>query len=128
MRGQVSVEFMTLVFILIAIFTFFLWDAASLDTTIIGIKSDSEAKRLCDRIAFEINSAVRAGDGYKRNFYVEENLYGISDFNITVGEYSVFIDWNKKSTSSSISTKNIAGDVSKGWNLIKNNRGNISVS
>ena len=95
----------------------------------IGIKSDTEAKKLCDRISFEINSASRAGDGYKRNFYVDENLYGISDFTISVSEYSVFVDWDEKSVSSSIIVKNITGNIVPGqWNLIENKDGIIHVT
>jgi hypothetical protein len=128
MRGQISVEFMTLVSILIVIFTVFLWSANSWDYKIIGIKTNAEAKKLSDIIAFEINSAARAGDGYKRSFYLDEHPYGISDYDISVEGYSVFIDWDDKSISSNIITKNITGNVIKGWNLIENKDGMVYVN
>ena len=128
MIGQVSTEFMIFVSILVVMMTIFLWSNTSMSYQAIGIKSDTEAKKLCDRISFEINSASRAGNGYKRNFYVDENLYGISDFTISVSEYSVFVDWNEKSVSSSIIVKNITGTIHTGWNLIENKDGIIHVT
>ena len=128
MIGQVSTEFMIFVSILVVMMTIFLWSNTSMSYQAIGIKSDTEAKKLCDRISFEINSASRAGNGYKRNFYVDENLYGISDFTISVSEYSVFVDWNEKSVSSSIIVKNITGTIHTGWNLIENKDGIIYVT
>jgi len=128
MIGQVSTEFMIFVSILVVMMTIFLWSNTSLSYQAIGIKSNTEAKKLCDRIAFEINSASRAGDGYKRNFYVDDNLYGISDFTISVSEYSVFVDWDEKSVSSSIIVKNITGTIHTDWNLIENKDGIIYVN
>jgi len=72
--------------------------------------------------------AVRAGDGYRRKFYVNENLYGISNFTIRVANNTVFLDWNEGSVSSSIITKNIVGNIEKGDNLIENRGGTIYVS
>jgi len=130
MRGQVSVEFMIFMSILIIIVSIFLWSNLSFQYKMIGVKSNVEAQELCDEIAFEINSAVRAGEGYKRRFYVDENLYGASDFEISVEYYSVFIDWDDKSATSSIIIKNItSGTIKKGfWNTIENINGELHVS
>lgn len=128
MKGQVSTEFMIFLSILIVIVSAFLWSNLSLEYRMIGVKSNVEAQELCDEIAFEINSAVRAGEGYKRRFYVDENLFGASDFNIFVEDYSVFIDWNGKSVICSITTKNVTGNIKKNWNTIKNIKGEINVS
>ena len=128
MKGQLSVEFMIFVTILTIIVTAFLWNNLSLQNRMIGIKTNVEAQKLSDGIAFEITSAVKAGDGYERNFYVEDNFFGVSDFDIHVGGYSVSIDWTGKSVSSRITTRGITGTISKGWNKIKNVNGEIIVS
>ncbi len=120
MIGQVSTEFMIFVSILLVLMLILLLNNTSMSYQLIGIKSDAEAKKLCDRIAFEINSASRVGNGYKRNFFVDENLYGISNFTMSVNEYYVSLDWGKKSVSSSIIVKNITGTVHTGWNIIEN--------
>ena len=95
----------------------------------IGIKSNVEAQQLCDKIAFEVNSAIRAGDGYKRTFYIEDTLYGVSDFEIFIEEYAVYIDWDSNSVVCNIITKNItSGSVDKEWNTIENINGVLYVT
>jgi len=128
MKGQTSVEFLILMSILTVITLLFLWNNLSLDYKMIGIKTNTEAKKFCDEIAFEINAAVKAGNGYERNFHVKDNFFGASDFDIYVGSYSVSIDWDEKSVSCKIITKNTTGAISKGWNQIKNENGEIIVS
>jgi len=128
MKGQISIEFLILISILTIIILLFLWNNLSLDYKMIGIKSNVEAKKFCDQIAFEINAAVKAGDGYERRFFVKDNFFGASDFDIYVGSYSVSIDWDEKSVSCRIITKNTTGSISKGWNNIKNINGEIVVS
>lgn len=128
MRGQISIEFMIFVTILALIVIALLWNNLSLQNRMIGIKTNVEAQKLSDSIAFEINAAVKAGDGYERDFYVENSFFGISNFNISVEEYYASIDWSERSVSSRIITKNITGTISKGWNQIKNVNGEIIVS
>ena len=128
MTGQVSTEFMIFMAILGIMMIIFLYSNTSLSYKAIGIKSNTEAKKLCDRIAFEINSASRTGDGYKRSFYVDENLYGISNFTISVSDYYVSVDWYGHSVSSSIIVKNITGTVHTGWNVIENREDIIYVT
>ena len=128
MKGQASLEFLIFTSILILMLSVYFWSSSSFQQRVNRIKSIEEAQRLCDKIAFEINLAVRAGDGYRRKFYVDENLYGISNFTIRVANNTVFLDWNEGSVSSSIITKNIVGSIKKGDNLIENRGGMIYVS
>jgi len=128
MKGQASLEFLIFTSILILMLSVYFWSSSSFQQRVNRIKSIEEAQRLCDKIAFEINLAVRAGDGYRRKFYVDENLYGISNFTIRVANNTVFLDWNEGSVSSSIITKNIVGTIKKGDNLIENRGGTIYVS
>jgi len=128
MKGQVSTEFMVFMAILGVLMIIFLFSNTSLNYQAIGVKSRNEAQKLCDRIAFEINSASRIGNGYKRDFYLDDNLYGISNFNISVENYFVSLDWEGNSVVSSIIVKNITGTVHTGWNVIKNEDGIIYVT
>ena len=127
MKGQISIEFMIFLSILLIIFIVFVSSGTSIRYKLIEIKSNVEAKELSDEIAFEINTAVRIGDGYERGFYVEDSLFW-GDFNISVGNYFVFIDWSEKSVGSSIITKDIVGSIVKGWNTINNTNGIIYVN
>jgi len=130
MKGQAAFEFLVYVGIVVLIMAYFLWNNLSLQNQAMHTKIDAEAKKLCNTIAFEINSAVRSGDGYNRNFFVPNSFSGITDFTINVDEYSVFVDWNDKSTSCSIIVKNITNTnvINKGYNFIENKDGYINVS
>jgi len=128
MKAQVSVEFITLISILLLLLILFVWNSFSLRMEMITLSSDTEAKKLSDRIAFEINTALKAGNGYSREFYVEKSFAGISDFDILVSTYSISIKWSQGSVSSQMLTENIIGNVKKGRNFIENKNGEIHVS
>lgn len=128
MKAQVSVEFMILILLLSLLFILYTQNSLSLQKENIAIKIDQEAKKLSDKIAFEINTAVKSGSGYQRRFFVENTFAGISEFDISVQNYGVTVSWSQKSVSSQITTKNITGNVSKGWNLVENRAGIIYVS
>jgi hypothetical protein len=128
MNAQASLEFLIYVGVLVIILSIFLWSNVSFQRKYTNIRIVDEAKKLCDNIAFEINSAVRAGEGYSRKFYVERDFSGISNFDIIVENYTVMINWSEGVVSSSIITKNVSGSVQKGWNLIQNVNGDVYVS
>lgn len=129
MKGQAGVEFMILMSVMLMIVLIFVWNGLSTRQRVFEIKTSVETQGLSNSIAFEINSAVKAGDGYKRNFYVKNEFFGASGFNITISEYSVFIDWDKKSVSSSIIIRNITGEIERGKKYsIENKNGEIYVT
>jgi len=128
MKAQVSIEFMILIFLLALLFILYTQNSLSLQKDMVTIKVNQDAKKVSDKIAFEINTAVKSGNGYERRFYVENSFAGISNFTISVENYAVTINWSQKSVSSQITTKNITGSINKGWNLIENSGGNIYVN
>ena len=129
MKGQAGIEFMALMSIMLTIVLIFVWNGLSTRQRVFDVKTNADAQELCDNIAFEINSAVKAGDGYKRNFYVQDEFFGVSNFTVTISEYSVFMDWSKKSVSSVIVTKNINGGIERGKRYsIENKNGEIYVT
>ena len=88
----------------------------------------SEAKKISDAIAMEINLALKAGEGYSRVFYIPEKILNSIDYNVTVSNYKVYVYWNDGSTQSIIYTKEINGIIKKGENLIRNLNGEIYVN
>lgn len=130
MKGQSAIEFMTYVSMLTLILAIFLWSNVSLEKRKIGIKTMVEAENFCGGIAFEINNAVRSGNGYSRKFYVDDIFNGVSDFVVTVSNYSVYVDWTDNSVSSSIVVKELANTntINPGYNLIENRNGDIYVT
>jgi len=130
MKGQAAIEFLLYVGIVALVMAAFLWRSISLQKQSMYIKIDAEAKKLCDNMAFEINSAARSGNGYNRKFLVSNDFAGITDFTINITDYSVFVVWGDKSVSSSIITKNITNTdtINKGLNFIENEDGDIYVT
>ena len=130
MKGQAAFEFLVYVSVVLLIMAYFFWNTLSLQNQSMHAKIDAEAKKISDTVAFEINSAVRLGNGYSRKFFVPESFSGITDFSIRVGEYGVFFEWGGKSIVSSIVIKNITNTdtINSGLNLIENRNGNIYVT
>jgi hypothetical protein len=129
MKGQSSVEFMVYIGILLVILSVFLWSSNSLQSRLNDVKIQNEAQQVCDKVAFEINTAVRSGNGYKRGFFMEKNFFGVSDFEINIDDYTVYLTWNNFSVISNIITKNITGTITQGRiNTIENRGGIIYVN
>jgi hypothetical protein len=128
MKGQVSVEFLILISLLLVVLTIFVFSDITMRQKLTSVRIEKEVRELCNKIAFEINSAVKAGNGYERSFYIQSNLFGVSDFSISVEPYSLFINFDTSSSVCSTVTENITGEIKKGWNLIKNIDGDIYVS
>jgi len=94
-KAQVSNEFLifvTLLF-LISILVFSL--SSSLIFQANEVKTYEEAKKICDDIAYEINLALKVGDGYEREFFVPYEINGIADFMIKIENYSVSLEWKE---------------------------------
>ena len=125
--GQVSNEFITY----LSILTLLLIIAISLNYGIypqlIYQKVYREAEEMAEDVAFEINLALRAGDGYSREFYLKNTLYGIRNFSVEVKDYLVTVRWKDGYASSPIGIETIEGSIKKGRNLIKNVGGKIYV-
>jgi hypothetical protein len=127
MRAQLSMEFVTWVITGLAIFAILWYGNESLRTKLMEGRALVEVRNLCDEIAFEINSAVKAGHGYGRSFRVPEDLFGVSNFSILVRDYTTIIRWDGTSTSCKLLVEGVVGSVRKGWNVVRNLNGTIYV-
>jgi len=128
MKAQISNEFLIYFSLVILIGAYFLGQHISVNQRLKDIKMEKEADEFLEGLAFEINSAAIAGDGYERRFYLEETVGGYSNYNISTGNYFVFLDWDNRSKSASIVVESVNGEFSKGWNVIKNVDGVIYVN
>lgn len=124
MKGQGGIEFLVYSALLVLLLSVFLLSSYSRQYEFLTLKIENEMKDLANNIAFEINEAVRAGDGYERRFYITTN--SVSDFNVTVGKYYISVEWgNGKVAYANIVTENVTGSFSKGLNKINNTNGVI---
>lgn len=127
MKAQVSIEFLILIFILVLVFTFFSSSTTSIKNQLNSIRIQTEARRLVNKIASEINLAVEVGDGYERRFYVENSFAGITDFSITISNYTISLEWKRGVVYSPLISSSIQGEIRKGWNVVRNVDGIIYV-
>jgi hypothetical protein len=126
--AQVSVEFIVFVSVLTVILLLTIYYNSTVYMEMNSAKIYNNAQGICDQIAFEINMALRVGNGYSRNFYIPYKISDSVNYNISLGNYLVVINWSGGSTQSIILTNNITANFTKGQNLIKNSNGSIRVN
>ena len=127
MKSQVSVEFLLLVSLLIAFAGIIILINSGFQESVREEEIERAAHRACEKISFEINNAVRFGDGYKRRFYLEEKIAGL-DYTLNLENYAIIIEFDGKRIECKTLAKEINGNLKKGWNLIQNLEGEIYVS
>jgi hypothetical protein len=126
--AQVSMEFIVLVSILILVLVTVIYYNSSFYVRINSAKDYNNAQTISDQISSEINLALDVGDGYSRSFYVPERISNSIDYNVTVSNYAVVLNWNNGYVTSTVLAKNISGNLIKGQNLIRNLNGIIYVN
>ncbi|MCD6403328.1 MAG: hypothetical protein J7K98_03285 [Candidatus Aenigmarchaeota archaeon] len=127
MKAQVSTEFLILVSVLVTMFLSLYFGLVPLVKKAYYAKLEQDAKEVCRFVANEINLAYRVGDGYQRRFFIEERLLGFKSYDITVGNFFVYVEWDNKSVSCSVLTRSVNGNAHPGWNTIKNKKGDVYV-
>ena len=129
MLGQVSIEFIVLLSILIVILTFTVYYNSSFYIQANSARNYNDAQEISDQASSEINLALKIGDGYSRMFYIPNKISNsIENFTISVSNYAVVLEWPGGFVTSPILTKNITGNLEKGQNIIRNLDGVIYVS
>jgi hypothetical protein len=126
--AQVSIEFIVLVSVLVLILATVVYYNSSFYVRINAAKDYNNAQGISDQISSEINLALRIGDGYSRSFYVPGSISNSIDYNITVNDYTVVLNWNNGYVTSTVLAKNISGNLNKGQNIIRNLDGIIYVN
>lgn len=127
-RGEVSIEFLVFVGIILIFFIFFFG--------IIGVKTKeindstvfNDAQKISDRVADEINIAARF-EGYYREFYLPKKLVNGDDYSIIIHKdiRRVEVKWNDYSAMSTLVTEQISGDIEPEYNRIRNENGVIII-
>ncbi|MEM5790678.1 MAG: hypothetical protein QXP77_01355 [Candidatus Aenigmatarchaeota archaeon] len=127
MKSQISIEFLLLISVLIFLAGVSFLASGTFQTNTFEDKVYSSAREICKKISSEIDIAIRIGDGYRREFSVDEKLFGDLDYSIEIENYTVKIMWDDRVFSCNVLAENVNGVVKKGKNLIKNQGGEIYV-
>ncbi|OGI12113.1 hypothetical protein A3K64_02130 [Candidatus Micrarchaeota archaeon RBG_16_36_9] len=127
-RGEVSIEFISLVGLMLSIFVFMI--------VVIGLKNNditdsmiySDSQRIADAIASEINTASRI-EGYYREFEIPEKIAGMENYTVNYSTEFRFVqvNWGINNQMSNIVTNNVSGTINPGTNRIRNERGMIII-
>jgi len=127
-RGEVSIEFISLIGLMLSIFVFMV--------VVIGLKNNditesmvySDAQKIADAIASEINTASRI-EGYYRDFEIPEKIAGIENYTVNYSTELRFVQvkWDVNNQMSNIVTSNVSGTINPGKNRIRNEGGMIII-
>jgi len=128
MKGQAGIEFLAYLSFVLILLSLFLYSSYSKQAELMEIKIKNEIREVAEGVAFEINSAVKAGDGYERRFNMRDYYKTLSDFNITIYENLVEVEFGGRSHFSKVLARRIVGNFTLEWNVIKNENGVIYVN
>jgi hypothetical protein len=127
-KGEVSIEFVILIGIMLVIFTSMI--------TVIGLKNNditqsmiySDAQRIADSVASEINTASRIS-GYYRKFEIPAKIAGIENYSVNYSTELRFVQvkWGNNNEMSNIVTDNVSGTINPGINRIRNEGGMVII-
>lgn len=127
-KGQVSMEFMVYFGILLLIFVGFGPVIFNNNIAIRRRSASIEAGRTATFIEREVNSAVRFGDGYSRNFTLPQE-FSRQEYRVEIdynGEGSLIrVWWGDSVESRRLIATDITGELEPGQNTIKNQDGTI---
>jgi uncharacterized protein (UPF0333 family) len=127
MRGQISLEFMIFISILLLITAVASFVAVTSYNSAFDENVDRDARTVVGTLATEINIAAEIGDGYSRNFSMPGTLYGYVNYNISVYGQRAYIDWMNNRYSLPLLSYNVSGLVKKGGNMVRNINGVINI-
>jgi hypothetical protein len=119
-------EFMMYVGILLIMFTLF---GPLFFNQTININSERarlEARRVATVFEREINTAIRFGDGYKRNFTVQKSILGYNYSVVIHPDLRLLeVNWRDSMETRQLIGKDFSGSPKPGTNRIVNKNGEI---
>jgi len=124
-KGQVSVEFLIVLALLLALLLFSLAVFAERNSGFIYSKERHEAGLLAGKLARTINGVHLAGDGAEARLLLEKRL----DFNVAVLGNAVVVEWRDNYVDVALLTENVSAEqleLGKFVN-VKNNGGSVVV-
>lgn len=128
MKAQVSIEFITFVSILLLITLVASQAAIYRSNEIMTENRNNEAKRTAQIAATELNIAYEIGNGYSRTFYLSPVFSDGADYSIAIINQSLYIFWDNRNYFLPILASGVSGNLTKGYNKIKNNNGVVEIA
>jgi hypothetical protein len=134
--GQVSVEFLILISLLMIIFLGVIVLSESYKKTSTSLSTNLYAKSLAQKLSHEINNVFIAGDGSSRSLFLPSTLRDNAPYNISIYPESRIVDivytvaGDKKHFSTPILTSAVSGNLTNRQNTVEinNSKGRIDIN
>ena len=130
-RGQLSLELMVIVGILVLMLSFFSMFSFGRYQDFVSDRQTIEAKAIVREAASELNTAIVVGDGYSRVFQLPGALSDGEDYVVRTipAEQSVEIAWRLRSFAAPLLSSDVEEKtLSKGNNTVTNQGGQIRIA
>jgi uncharacterized protein (UPF0333 family) len=127
-KGEVSLEFIVLVGLILVFFVSMVAVIGMKNQDITESATYSDAQKIADTVAAEINTASRI-EGYYREFEIPQRIAGMENYTVIINRNFRMVEvlWGEKNKMSSIMTENVTGEARPGKNLIRNSGGMITI-
>lgn len=130
-RGQGSPEFTVVVGFVMLMFLVILLVVFQKQAETYNLQVFIDAKKVASTIASNIDMISQNGHGYYRYFSIPEQLYGYTDYNVSVDGNFLWIDYAGNTYSTELITNKVTiMNLTKGeteMNCIINLNGNITI-
>jgi len=146
-RGQQGVELLVIFSAALAVFVIFYAVFAQQYGDSVRRQAQADGISLADSIAWEINIAARAGDGYQRQVSYAGTIGGVSNYSLLINNVSGSVDLtmnfapgNSYQYTSPLLTRNVTGErqfsatggftlqPERGYMFVENREGQVFVS
>jgi hypothetical protein len=127
-KGEVSMEFIVLVGIMLVIFASMIIAIGLKNNDITESMIYSDAQNIANTVASEINTASRI-EGYYSEFEIPQKIAGIENYSVEIDTNNRFVQvkWGENNQMSNIVTENVSGTINPGVNRIRNEGGMIII-
>jgi len=124
---QASIEFVIMLgFVLLFFSVFLLIIQGNMNSKLIE-KKNLMVKEVAFEVQDEINLALEARDGYRREFEIPDKISN-QDYDITITEEMIYLNTTDGKNALALPIPNVTGNVQKGTNKVRKDNGQIFIN
>ena len=125
-KSQITIEFLIItgIFLLALIIGVFI--SFSKIQEMREIQNDMIALNFLNKVSDKLNTVFLEGNGFEANLTLPSTLSGF-DYDLTIYSTTMILEINNKTYEKILLTGNISQNLSKGFNILKNENGRILV-
>lgn len=124
---QTSIEFVVMLGFILLFFSVFLLIIQNNMQSKLSEKRNLMFKEVALEVQDEINLALEARDGYKREFEIPDKIAN-QDYDITLIEEMVYINTTDGKNALALPIPGVTGNVQKGLNTVRKDNGEIFIN